>query len=85
VADGVLKNFQVVGEELKHWVFVMKKEHLPRFKEATLRFDGKHRKNNIVHLLFNLLTETVRALPRTISYCLCFWGAIELIPMVPLW
>ena len=62
--DGIFKNFSVVGDEFRHWWYVMKEEHLPRFKKADLRFG----KNNVAHLLVNLLTETVRAMPRTVTY-----------------
>ena len=85
MSNGIKKNVKVVLNELKHWWFCMRMEHLPRFKEATLRWRGQYAKRNIVHLLFNLLTETVRALPRTISYSLVFWGVTETIPLVPLW
>jgi len=72
--NGILKNFSVIGDEFRHWWYAMKKEHLPRFKEASLR-SGK---NNVVHLLVNLLTETVRAMPRTVTYSLLFYAGYQI-------
>lgn len=85
MADGIEKNIEVVLQELKHWWFCMRKEHLPRLKDMTLKFKGDDAKRNVAHVLFNLLTETVRALPRTISYSLCFWGVTEIIIAIPIW
>ena len=42
----------------------MRIEHLPRFKAVTWR-SGR---NNVFHLLMNVLVETIRALPRTLAY-----------------
>jgi len=72
--DGILKNFSVVGNEFRHWWYVMRDEHLPRFKEANLRFG----KNNVIHLLTNLLTETVRAMPRTVTYSILLYIAYRI-------
>lgn len=63
-SDGFKKNIEVVLEELKHWLFVLRKEHLPRFKTGTFLWG----KSNYLHLAMNLFTETIRALPRTIAY-----------------
>jgi len=62
--DGADKNNQQVLDELKELVNQWKLG-LARFKDITLKFDSK---NNVFHLTQNLITETYRALPRTLSY-----------------
>lgn len=83
MSDGLLKNFSVVTDELKDWWYDMRKDHLPRFRQSTLKFWGAHRKRNIIHLAVNVVTETIRALPRTITYALMFWGFYEVVLLIP--
>lgn len=69
MADGLLKNFEVVGTELKGWYRAMRDEHLPRFKTGTWRLG----KQNYLHLLVNVLDESIEALHRTLTYALILW------------
>ena len=61
--NGLLRNIQEVQEEFLDWLYEMK-IGLTRFQRAGLRGD----KRNIFHLIQNLITETWRAFPRTLSY-----------------
>lgn len=85
MSDGLLKNFEVVTDEWQDWWHSMRKDHLPRFRHSTLKWTGEHRKRNVIHLLVNVVTETIRALPRTLTYGLMMWGGLEVILWVPLW
>lgn len=73
--DGVAKNLDVYKEELKHWAFVMREEHLPRFKNGS--FDPRA-KDSYYHLIRNLFTETFRAMPRILSGLFMLWLAYQL-------
>lgn len=61
--DGADKNNERVLEEFKELVNQWKLG-LARFKNAGVKLD----KNNVAHLTQNLVTETFRALPRTLGY-----------------
>jgi hypothetical protein len=65
-----MTNFRKYGDEFRHLWYVMKSEHLPRFKHGS--FDPRE-KENYPHLLRNLWTETFRAMPRTISGLALVW------------
>lgn len=68
--DNTLTNLRRYKEELTHWVFVMREEHLPRFKNGS--FDPREKENHY-HLIRNLFTETFRAMPRTLSGLFILW------------
>lgn len=68
--DGLAKNVEVVVNELKDWWFDMEALHLPRFRKASMKIGDK---SFILHLVLNLITETIRALPRTLTYALVLY------------
>lgn len=74
MADGIAKNWQVVQRELAEWRALMP-IHVRTFKDAR----GIAQK---AHKGVNLVTESVRLLPRTLTYSLLafvvFDGALHL-------
>lgn len=62
MADGIKKNWQVVQHEIADWRALMP-QHIRVFKDAN-GIAGK------AHKAMNLVTESVRLLPRTVSYLL---------------
>jgi len=62
--DGAAKNLEVLKAEWSLWFSEMKKG-LARFKDASLKFRDK---NNVFHLIVNLIEETYDSLPRTFTY-----------------
>lgn len=70
--DGISKNISVVKQELRNWSAEMKANTV-RFKYGGLVNKGSraptgHLNNNYFHLLTNYVSETYRALPRTLTY-----------------
>ena len=63
--DGIWKNLEVVTDEIDDWKMVMR-VHVATFKNAK----GIAQK---AHKAMNLVSESVRLLPRTVSYYLV-WG-----------
>jgi len=64
--DGLQKNLQVVAAEWGDWLGRMK-VGLSRFHRGTW---NPLEQENYLHLIVNLLEETIDALPRTITYSL---------------
>ena len=62
--DGAAKNLEVLKAEWSLWFSEMKKG-LARFKDASLKIRDK---NNVFHLITNLIEETYDSLPRTFTY-----------------
>ena len=77
MADGIMKNLGVVGGELSEWADQMKLG-IARFKDVSIRLD----KTNVLHLLQNLVTETIRALPRTLGYCVSVYALFLIVRFV---
>lgn len=62
MANGIKKNWQVVQHEIANWRALMP-QHVRTFKDA--RGIGEK-----LHKAMNLVTESVRLLPRTLAYSL---------------
>ena len=74
--DGIWKNLEVVTDEIDDWKVIMK-THVATFKAA----EGIAQK---AHKAMNLVTESVRLLPRTVAYYLVWgqpviWGLVALV------
>jgi hypothetical protein len=74
--SSTLTNFRKYWDEFRHLWYAMKSDHLPRFKNGS--FDPRE-KENYLHLIRNLLTETFRAMPRTLSGLFIIWLLLKLI------
>ena len=72
MSDGLKKNFEVVQDEWSKWRREMP-IHVARFQRA----DGIGEK---LHTGVNLLTESIRLLPRTLTYT-----TIIVVSVVALW
>lgn len=68
--SGTLTNLNRYKEEFTLLWMGMKEDHLPRFKNGSFdpREDG-----NYYHLTRNIVTETFRAMPRTLSGVFIIW------------
>lgn len=69
---GISKNIEVVKKELNNWYEEMRANTV-RFKYGGLVNKGSRAptgelNNNYFHLLTNYVSETYRALPRTLTY-----------------
>lgn len=61
--NGFAKNLEVVKAEIEEWQYQME-IGLRRFKQGSWSWG----KQSYFHLAMNLVTETFRALPRTMAY-----------------
>lgn len=61
MADGIKKNWQVVQREISEWRALIP-NHVRTFKDA--------RGADKIHRAWNLVTESIRLLPRTLGYSL---------------
>lgn len=69
MADGIEKNIEVVKEEIADWRQLIK-PHKERHKAAKwLTTDWKRHK---LHTGMNLVTESVRLMPRLVAYYLVY-------------
>jgi hypothetical protein len=74
--NGIAKNFEVVRGELDDWRALMPK-HVKTFREA--------RGGEKFHKALNLVTESVRLLPRTLTYSLLAFVIVDGALHVWLW
>jgi len=70
MSDGMKKNLEVVRAELVEWRKQMA-DNTARFRHVGLVNKGSGpygQNNNLFHLLTNYISESYRALPRTLTY-----------------
>ena len=69
MANGLTKNFEVVRGELDDWRALMPK-HVKTFREAEGFKESAHK-------AWNLVTESIRLLPRTLGYSLLAFVIVD--------
>ena len=67
--NGIAKNWEVVQHELANWRALMPR-HVKTYRDAT----GISQK---VHKVWNLVTESIRLLPRTLGYSLLIFVILD--------
>jgi len=68
MANGIKKNWQVVQAEIANWRALMP-IHIKTFKDAS----GGEK----IHKAWNLVTESIRLLPRTLGYSLLLFVVVD--------
>ena len=84
--DGIKKNIEVVKTELFNW-WIQMQNNTHRFKYAGVINKGTRAptgetNNNVFHLLTNYVSETYRALPRTLTYITILLISIYLLKII---
>lgn len=86
MSDGWKKNREVIKGEWSNWWIEMK-DNTSRFRYSGIINNGTRAptgetNNNVFHLLTNYVSETYRALPRTLTYITMAVIVVSILEMV---